>query len=237
MGGPLTAMAVDDQVFWMGLSEFYVYNGAVQRLPCSVRDYVFEDMNLAQMEKVTAGLNTENGEIWWFYPSAASEENDRYVIYNYMEQAWYYGNLARTAWLDRGIEEFPIAASTDHYLYNHEFGFDDGSTSPSSAISSFITSSPIDLGDGEDFVFVRRLLPDVSFRNSSAPRAGDRHHHPCTELHRHRLLADHDQHRDDQHGADPPAPARSAVRGPSCVGRDRGGVALGQLALRPPTGW
>jgi hypothetical protein len=115
MGGPLTAMAVDDQVFWMGLSEFYVYNGAVQRLPCSVRDYVFEDMNLAQMEKVTAGLNSENSEIWWFYPSAASDENDRYVIYNYMEQAWYYGTLARTAWLDRGIEEFPIAAAPDHY--------------------------------------------------------------------------------------------------------------------------
>jgi hypothetical protein len=169
MGGPLTAMAVDDQVFWMGLSEFYVYNGAVQRLPCSVRDYVFEDMNTAQMEKVTAGLNTENSEIWWFYPSAASEENDRYVVYNYMEQAWYYGTLARTAWLDRGIEEFPIAAAPDHYLYNHEFGFDDGSTSPASAINAFVSSSPLDLADGQQFTFVRRLLPDVSFRNSSAP--------------------------------------------------------------------
>ena len=168
-GGPLTAIAVDDQVFWMGLSEFYVYNGAVQRLPCSVRDYVFEDMNLAQMEKVTAALNSENSEIWWFYPSAASQENDRYVIYNYLEQAWYYGNLARTDWIDRGIEDFPVAAAPDHFLYNHEFGFDDGSTSPASAISAFITSSPIDLGDGENFVFVRRLLPDVSFRNSSAP--------------------------------------------------------------------
>ena len=169
MGGPLTAMAVDDQVFWMGLSEFYVYNGSVQRLPCSVRDYVFEDMNLAQMEKVTAGLNSENSEIWWFYPSAASTENDRYVIYNYMEQAWYYGTLARTAWLDRGIEEFPIAAAPDHYLYNHEFGFDDGSTSPASAINAFVSSSPLDLADGQQFTFVRRLLPDVSFRNSSAP--------------------------------------------------------------------
>jgi hypothetical protein len=169
IGGPLTAMAVDDQVFWMGLSEFYVYNGSVQRLPCSVRDYVFEDMNLSQMEKVTAALNSENSEVWWFYPSAASQENDRYVVYNYMEQAWYYGNLARTCWVDRGIEDFPVAAAPDHYLYNHEFGFDDGSTSPASAISAYVTSSPIDLGDGEDFVFVRRLLPDVSFRNSSAP--------------------------------------------------------------------
>jgi hypothetical protein len=169
IGGPLTAMAVDDQVYWMGLSEFYVYNGAVQRLPCTVRDYVFEDMNLAQMEKVTAGLNTENSEIWWFYPSSASTENDRYVVYNYMEQAWYYGTLARTAWLDRGIEEFPIAAAPDHYLYNHEFGFDDGSTSPASAINAFVSSSPLDLAEGQQFTFVRRLLPDVSFRNSSAP--------------------------------------------------------------------
>jgi len=168
IGGPLTAMAVDDQVFWMGLAEFYVYNGSVQRLPCTVRDYVFDDMNLAQMEKVTAGLNSENSEIWWFYPSAASQENDRYVVYNYMEQAWYYGTLARTAWVDRGIEDFPIAASTDHYLYNHEFGFDDGSTSPASAMASFITSSPLDMGDGEQFAFVRRMLPDVGFRNSSA---------------------------------------------------------------------
>jgi hypothetical protein len=168
-GGPLTAIAVDDQVFWMGLSEFYVYNGAVQRLPCTVRDYVFEDMNLAQMEKVTAALNSENSEIWWFYPSAASQENDRYVIYNYLEQAWYYGNLARTCWVDRGIEDFPIAAAPDHFLYNHEFGFDDGSTSPASAINAFVSSSPLDLAEGQQFTFVRRLLPDVSFRNSSAP--------------------------------------------------------------------
>jgi hypothetical protein len=160
---------VDDQVFWMGLSEFYVYNGAVQRLPCTVRDYVFDDMNLSQMEKVTAGLNSENGEIWWFYPSAASSENDRYVIYNYIEQAWYYGTLPRTCWVDRGIEDFPIAAAPDHFLYNHEFGFDDGSTSPASAISAFVTSSPLDLGDGQQFTFVRRLLPDVGFRNSSSP--------------------------------------------------------------------
>jgi hypothetical protein len=166
--GPLTAMAVDDQVFWMGLSEFYVYNGAVQRLPCTVRDYVFNDMNTVQMEKVTAGLNSENSEIWWFYPSATSTENNRYVVYNYMEQAWYYGTLARTCWLDRGVENYSIAAAPDHYLYNHELGFDDGSTSPASGISAYVTSSPMDLGDGQQFTFVRRLLPDVGFRNSSA---------------------------------------------------------------------
>jgi hypothetical protein len=169
MGAPLTAVAVDDQVFWMGISEFYVYSGAVQRLPCPVRDYVFNDMNTGQMEKIVGGLNSENGEIWWFYPSAASNENDRYLIYNYIEQAWYYGTLARTCWVDRGIVDFPTAAAPDHYLYNQELGFDDGSTSPVSAINSFITSSPMDLGDGQQFVFVRRLLPDVGFRNSPNP--------------------------------------------------------------------
>jgi hypothetical protein len=91
------------------------------------------------------------------------------VIYNYLEQAWYYGNLARTCWVDRGIEDFPIAAAPDHFLYNHEFGFDDGSTSPASAINAFVSSSPLDLAEGQQFTFVRRLLPDVSFRNSSAP--------------------------------------------------------------------
>ena len=169
IGAPLTPVAVDDQVFWMGISEFYVYNGAVQRLPCPVRDYVFNDLNYAQMEKIVGGLNSENGEIWWFYPSAASNENDRYVIYNYIEQAWYYGTLARTCWIDRGIVDYPTAAAPDHYLYNQELGFDDGSTSPASAIASYVTSSPMDLGDGQQFTFVRRLLPDVGFRNSSNP--------------------------------------------------------------------
>jgi hypothetical protein len=126
-------------------------------------------MNTSQMDKVTSGLNSENSEVWWFYPSAASEENDRYVVYNYLEQGWYYGTLERTAWVDRGIVNYPTAASPDHYLYNHELGFDDGSTSPASPISAYVTSSPMDLGEGDQFTFVRRLLPDVSFRNSSNP--------------------------------------------------------------------
>jgi len=167
IAGPLTAVAVDDLVIWMGLTEFYVYSGTVQRLLCSVRDFVFDDINEDQREKITASLNSENNEIWWFYPSASSEENDRYVVYNYADKTWYYGTLARTCWIDRGIEEFPIAASTDHYLYNHELGFDDGSTSPATAIEAFVESSPIDLGDGEQFSFVRRMLPDVAFLNST----------------------------------------------------------------------
>ena len=166
--GPKAAVAVDDNIFWMGTSEFYLYGGNVQRVPCSVRDYVFDDLNEQQAEKIFAGLNAENSEIWWFYPSSTSATNDRYVVYNYLEKVWYYGTLERTAWVDRGIFTRPIAASTDYYLYNHEEGFDDGSTSPASAISAYVKSSPIDIQDGENFTFIRRMLPDVGFRDSTA---------------------------------------------------------------------
>ena len=168
IASPLAAIAIDDMVFWMGRSEFYIYNGSTTRLPCPVRDYVFDDMNTEQMEKITVGLNNENSEIWWFYPSLESEENDRYVVYNYLEQVWYYGNLARTCWLDRGVQNLPIAAGTDGYLYNHEIGFDDGSASPSVPIEAYVRSSPLDIADGEQFAFIRRMIPDVGFRNSTA---------------------------------------------------------------------
>lgn len=168
IAGPNAVIAVDDNVFWMGLSEFYVYSGAVQRLPCTVRDYVFSDLNEGQLEKINVGLNTEHSEIWWFYPSANSEEVDKYVIYNYLEQVWYYGTFARTAWIDRGIFDFPIAANSDGFLYEHELGFDDGTTSPASAINAYIQSSPIDIGDGEQFMFIRKMIPDVDFKNSTA---------------------------------------------------------------------
>jgi len=168
IAGPLAAINVEDNVFWMGAEEFYVYGGAVQRLPCSVRDYVFTDINNDQLEKVTASTNTAFSEVTWFYPSASSSENDRYVTYNYQQKVWYFGNLARTVWLDRGVNSDPIAAGTDHYLYLHEIGFDDGSTSPASAISAYIESSQMDLGEGEQFVFMRRLIPDLTFRDSTA---------------------------------------------------------------------
>ena len=161
---PLAAIAVEDNVFWMGLKEFYVYGGTVQRLPCTVRDYVFSDFNFNQREKVVASTNTAFSEIWWFYPSESSDVNDRYVVYNYMEQAWYYGTLNRTFWMDRSIYDNPIAAGTDNYLYEQETGFDaDGS-----ALTAYIESSQIDLGDGEQFAFIRRMIPDVTFRNSTA---------------------------------------------------------------------
>ena len=167
IASPNAAVAVNDFVFWMGSKEFYVYGGTVQRLPCTVLDYVFGDFNRDQIGKVTAGHNSSYGEVWWFYPSKSSATNDRYVIYNYQEKVWYFGNLTRTAWVDRGINQYPIAAHTDNKLYYHEFGQDDGSTNPPSAISANIESSQIDIGDGEKFSFIRRVIPDVTFRDST----------------------------------------------------------------------
>ena len=168
IASPNAAIAVDDNVFWMGRSEFYIYSGAVQRLPCMVRDYVFSDFNENQLEKINVALNTEHSEVWWFYPSLNSEEVDKYVVYNYLEQVWYYGTFGRTAWVDRGIFDFPIAANIDGFLYEHELGFDDGTTNPASAISAYVQSSPIDIGDGEQFMFIRKMIPDVDFKNSTA---------------------------------------------------------------------
>ena len=168
IAGPNAAIAVDDNVFWMGRTEFYVYSGSVQRLPCMVRDYVFSDLNDAEIEKVNAAINTQHSEIWWFYPSANSTEVNRYVVYNYLEQVWYYGTLGRTSWIDRGIFDFPIAANSDGYLYEHEIGFDDGTTDPVSAINAYIQSSPIDIGDGQQFMFLSRMIPDVDFKDSTA---------------------------------------------------------------------
>lgn len=163
---PNAVAAVNDQVFWMGESEFYVYTGAVQRLPCSVRDYVFSDLNTFQREKIVSANNTEHAEVWWFYPSKNSNVLNRYVIYNYLENSWYYGAFGRTAWIDRGIFEFPIAANDDGFLYFHEVGFDDGTFNPAAPIEAFVQSSPMDIGDGEQFVYVSRLLPDVQFKDS-----------------------------------------------------------------------
>jgi len=168
IASPLSAAAVDDNIYWMGVEDFYIYSGQVQKLPCSVRSYVFDDFNSAQSEKVCAGVNSSFSEIWWFYPSASSAENNRYVVFNYQEQVWYYGELNRTAWLDRGITSNPVGASTDNYLYLQESGFDDGSTSPVSAVTSYIESSQMDIGDGDHFVFLKRLIPDITFADSTA---------------------------------------------------------------------
>jgi hypothetical protein len=163
-----SVLAIDDAVYWMGKSEFYAYNGGIQKLPCSVRDYVFSDFNSSQSEKVFAASNTAFSEIWWFYPSKDSIDLDRYVVFNYVQNIWYVGTLSRTAWTDRGVNDLPIAASNDGYLYTHENGFDDGSTNPPSPINSYVESSQVDIGEGDRFLFVNRLIPDMTFRNSTA---------------------------------------------------------------------
>lgn len=166
--GQNAAVAVGDAVYWMGVGEFYVYNGAVSQLPCDVKEYVFSDLNVDQALKVVCGTNNSFGEVWWFYPSASSQNVDRYVVYNYQQQIWYYGTLSRTCWLDRGVESIPVAASPDHALYFHEVGFDDGSVEPALPISAYIESSQMSLGEGDQFVFLRRLIPDLTFRDSTA---------------------------------------------------------------------
>ena len=165
--GPNAAVAVEDTVFWMGRDNFYVYNGATSQLPCNVKEKVFFDFNTDEEDKVFAGVNSNFNEIWWFYPSASATENDSYVIYNYGEQLWYYGTLSRTAWLDRGIKEFPIATGSN-YLFNHEKGYDDDG----SAMASEIESSQMDIGEGEQFIFINRIIPDLTFNGSTASSPG-----------------------------------------------------------------
>jgi len=169
---PKSAVAVRDNVFWMGSEEFYVYTGSVQKLPCTVKDYVFSRFDFNQREKVFASVNSSFSEIWWFYPSTDSTNTssniDSYVVFNYEQNVWYIGSLARTAWVDRGIDTYPIAAGLDGHLYYQENGIHDGSTSPASAINAYIESSQFDIGDGYQFSFVDKLIPDVTFRSSTA---------------------------------------------------------------------
>jgi hypothetical protein len=170
IAGPNTAISVNDIVFWMGQENFYMYDGRIQPIPCSVRQYVFNDINRNQSFKFHAGSLASQSEVWWYYCSESSEEIDRYVVYNYLEQTWYYGNLARTAWNDRaaGQRSYPQAASTDQYLYDQEFGLDDGSTSPATPVDAFVQSSDFDIGDGDQFMFIRRIIPDLNFSTSTA---------------------------------------------------------------------
>lgn len=168
VAGQNAAVAVGDAVYWMGKGQFYLYNGNVREIPCAVKEYVFNDINLPQQAKVMAASNAAFSEVWWFYPSLNSANNDKYVVFNYAENIWYYGSLPRTAWTDNTIGGRPLATSSDGYLYTHEFGNDDGSTDPASGIGAFIESSPFELSDGNQFMFGRRLLPDISFRNSTS---------------------------------------------------------------------
>ena len=165
--GQNAAVAVGDSVYWMGNDVFYRYDGNVSILPCPVEEYVFDNVDTSQLSKVTAGSNAEFNEVWWFYPSATSGNNDKYVVYNYMDKIWFYGTLDRTAWDAGGVSGFPIAASPDGNIYFQENGFSDGSTNPPSPISSFVESSGVDIGDGQQFMSVKRIIPDIGFRNST----------------------------------------------------------------------
>lgn len=167
------AVAVGDTVFWMGKNEFYVYDGAVVQVPCDVKEYVFSNLNKRQQLKVYAGHSSSFSEVWWFYPSANSNENDSYVVYNYEQRIWYYGLMPRTAWADRNVLGFPIAISPDGYVYYQENGLDDGSANPPVALIPHIESSVVDIGDGDQFMFATRIIPDLTFRNSTnaAPTA------------------------------------------------------------------
>ena len=170
IAGPNVAVAVNDVVYWMGQENFYVYDGRIQPIPCSVRQYVFTDMNRNQSFKFHAGSLSSNSEIWWYYCSANSDEIDRYVVFNYLEQVWYYGTLSRTAWSDRGagFRFYPQAPDINGVLYNHEYGLDDGSVSPPAAINAYVQSADFDIGDGQQFMLVNRVLPDLNFQESTA---------------------------------------------------------------------
>jgi hypothetical protein len=170
---PNAMVAVGDAVFWMGKNEFYVYDGAVVQIPCDVKEYVFSGLNVQQQLKIYAGHSSSFSEVWWFYPSLNSQENDSYVVYNYEQKVWYYGTMSRTAWQDRNVLSFPTAISPDGYVYYQENGLDDGSANPPVALAPYIESSVVDIGDGDQFMFATRVIPDLTFRNSTnaAPTA------------------------------------------------------------------
>jgi len=157
--GPKAAVTTPSGVYWMSYNNFYTYNGSVQTLPCSVHNYVFSDINLTQSFKINAFTIKDKSEVGWFYCSSSSDEIDRYVIYNYVEKVWFYGQLTRTAWLDSGIVNYPRAVNGG-YLYQQEVGFDDDG-SPMTNV--FIESSDMDIGDGEQFSFIKRIIPDYKF--------------------------------------------------------------------------
>jgi hypothetical protein len=137
-------------------------------LRCDLRKFIFGDFNTQQYDQVTAGTNEAFNEVWWFYCSAESVQNNRYVIYNYLEDVWYYGSLGRTAWLDSGLRDFPLAATYSNNLVNHEQGVDDAETDVTTAIPAFVTSAEFDIEDGHQFSFVSRVLPDIRFDGSTA---------------------------------------------------------------------
>ena len=168
--GPNAVASANNIVYWMGTDKFYVYTGRVETLPCSLRQYVYGDINLTQNYQVFSGTNEGYSEVWWYYCSANSTTVDRYVIYNYLDKVWYYGNLNRSAWLDSPLRDYPMAATYQHTIVYHENGNDDVEVNGTSLpINSYIQSSDFDIGDGHNFGFVWRIIPDLTFDGSSNP--------------------------------------------------------------------
>jgi len=176
---PNSAVIASGIVYWMGVDKFYAYDGRVQTLNCDLRRHVFQDLNQEQALQVFCGTNEGFNEVWWFYCSANSTTVDKYVIYNYAEKIWYYGTMERTAWLDSGLQSYPIAAkytsaSVTGNLINHETGLNDDTTGTATAINAYISSSEFDIGDGHNFGFVWRVLPDLTFENAEDAPNGDK---------------------------------------------------------------
>ena len=174
---PNAAVIASGIVYWMGVDKFYSYDGRIQTLNCDLRRYVFSDINQEQALQVFSGTNEGFNEVWWFYCSANSTTVDRYVIYNYLEKIWYYGTMERTAWLDSGLQPYPIAAkytssTATGVMLNHETGLNDNTTGTATAINAYISSSEFDIGDGHNFGFVWRVLPDLTFENAESTPAG-----------------------------------------------------------------
>lgn len=165
--GPNVVAEANNIVYWMGMDKFYTYSGRVDTLPCTLRQYVFQDINFGLANIFFAGTNNQFNEVVWFYASADFNAINRYVIYNYGENIWYYGQLHRTAWIDEGVTQYPVAAA-DGWIYNHEVGNDDGQPLDADAlpIESYIQSADVDIDDGDKFMLVRRVIPDVNFTGS-----------------------------------------------------------------------
>lgn len=163
IASPRSVISVNNTVFWMGVDKFYMYNGRVDTLPTTLRNHVFNNINFETMTYVYAGTNQAFNEIWWFYATADSSVNNAYVVYNYKENLWYYGTMNRSAWLDSNIRQYPQAIG-DQTIYNHEYGTDDDGA----ALVATLTSSDFDIGDGEQFMLIRRIIPDIDFTGSNA---------------------------------------------------------------------
>ena len=164
---PNSMITVNNVTYWMGADKFYMYSGRVETLPCALRQYVFNDINKDQAFQVFAGTNEGYNEVWWFYCSTNSTAVDKYVIYNYVDRVWYYGSMARTAWLDSGIRQYPMAADYNSRILYHESSVDDNAGDTTLPISAYVQSSDFDIGDGHNFGFVWRILPDVNFNGSN----------------------------------------------------------------------